>query len=237
MLYDYNPDSLTVTGRVPLDGMRGAIGRRVEAGHAIPNTTLSTSYDQTAVTELQARLVREWRKHHVRPQYMDFLIKALGDALAEHPAANSHLVDGSVYLIKEINVGVAVAAKGGLIVPVVRDANSKGLREIAAEVRDMVRDIKRGRMASNNTARGTITVSSLLGYGIEAFTPIINPPETNILGVGRSQQLPRFVDGKVEPRWIGHLSLTFDHRAWDGAPAARFLGAIVERLQSPESLI
>lgn len=230
---EYQPDSLTVTRRIALQGMRGAITRRVNAGYAIPNTTLHTSGDFTEAVELQRRLVSDWRPHRIRPQYQDLVIAALAAALVEFPEANSHLVDNTLHLIGEVNIGVAVAVGDGLMVPVVRNAHERSLLEIAMELRNLVRAAKGSKMSATSVSGGTFTVSSLTGYGIDRFSPIINPPETNVLGVGRVEQLPRYVEGELQPRWIGHLSLSFDHRAWDGAPAGRFLHSIVSRLRSP----
>lgn len=225
---------LTAREVIEMKKMRGAITRRVTAGHAVPNTTLVMNADFSAAVALQRSLVDEWRPLRLRPQYQDLVIAALVAAIKEHPRANSHLVDDKVYVFDEINVAIAVAVGAGLVAPTIKNAQDKSLLEIARAVRAIVRSAKQGKMSPENVTRSTITVSSLAGYDIESFTPIINAPETNVLGVGKIEQQPRFVDGELQNRWIGYLSLTFDHRAWDGAPAARFLNSIAAKLKAPE---
>lgn len=226
-------NGLTIKETIELNRMRGAVTRRVTAGHAIPNTTLMISGDFTDAIKLQRELISTWRPMRLRPQYQDLVVTALIESIKEHPRANAHLLDGRMYVYEEINVGIAVAVGDGLMAPTIRDAQNKTLLEIAQSIREIVRSVKHGKMSPSSVSGSTITVSSLAGYEVEGFTPIINAPETNVLGIGKIAEEPRFIDGELQNRWIGHLSLTFDHRAWDGAPASRFLNAIVSKLKAP----
>ena len=221
---------------IKLNRMRGVVTRRVTAGHAIPNTTLMVRVDCTDAIKLQRELINEWRPKRLRPQYQDLVVTAMVRAIKEYPLANSHLIDDSVYVYEKINVGIAVAIGEGLMVPTIKDAQDKSLLEIAESIREIVRAVKNGKLSPANVETSTITVSSLAGYGVEGFTPIINAPETNVLGIGRVTEEPRFIDGELQNRQIGHLSLTFDHRAWDGAPASQFLNTIAANLKDPTCL-
>ena len=224
--------------RVPLTGMRGVIARRMAESAAAALVTLHTKADVSPAVAFQRELLRAWRRERVRPQYQDLVIAGTVRALQEHRIANAHLVGDDVLQFDQINLGFALAVPNGLLVPVIRDAGAKSPLELAREVRDLARRAKSGNLGPEDLSGSTFSLTNLGGYNVTNFTPLINPPEVGILGVGAVEQEPRFnSDGEVESRSIGYFSLTFDHRAWDGAPAAEFLQSITSHLASPEWML
>ena len=220
---------------IPLTGIRGVIARRMSESASAALVTLNTSADVTDAVVIQRRLTREWRRSRVRPQYQDLAIAATVKALKDHPLANAHITDEEVQLYDTINLGFALAVPDGLLVPVIRDAGAKSPLELALVVRELVRKSKSNELTVSELSGSTFSLTNLSSYDIENFTPLINPPEVGILGVGRVQQQPTVTkSGDIEVRSIGYFSLTFDHRAWDGAPAAEFLQAVVKNLAEPE---
>ena len=232
------PDSgegLEVSRTIPLTGIRGVIARRMSESASAALVTLNTTADVTDALTMQRRLTREWRRSRVRPQYQDLAIAATLKALKEHPLANAHITDDEVRLFDTINLGFALAVPDGLLVPVIRDAGKKSPLELALVVRELVRKSKSNELTVSELSGSTFSLTNLSSYDIENFTPLINPPEVGILGVGRVVQQPTVTkSGDIEARSIGYFSLTFDHRAWDGAPAAEFLQAVVKNLSEPE---
>jgi pyruvate dehydrogenase E2 component (dihydrolipoamide acetyltransferase) len=165
----------------------------------------------------------------IRLTYTDLLVEVVA-RLREHPLLNSSLTEQGIATSEAVHMGVAVALEDGLIVPVIRDADSRPLSEIARARAELVAKAQAGTLALDEIEGGTFTISNLGAFGADAFTPIVNPPQCAILGVGRMLDKPLAVDGRVEIRPTMWLSLTFDHRIVDGAPAARFLQALAERL-------
>jgi len=214
---------------IPLIGMRGAIARRMH--QSLQNSaqvTLITEVDVSALVQL-----REELKQQFALTYTDLVVKAVARALKGHPHLNAWLEGEQVQLVQAIHIGVAVALDEGLIVPVVRDADRRSLREIAQETQRLTLCAREGTLTREEVMGSTFSVTNLGMYGIDAFTPIINPPESAILGVGRIyEKLVRDPQG-AEWRHVMTLSLTFDHRAVDGAPAAAFLQTIGKYLENP----
>src|SRR5262249_13658899 len=167
------------------------------------------------------------------------IARASALALSEHPAVNARWVEGAgIEPLADVNVGVAVALEPeGLVVPVLRNADRRDLLELAQELERLVARAREGRFHAGDLAGGTSTITNLGGYGVDAFTPIVNPPEAAILGVGRIAQRAAVVDGRIEVRGQLNLSLSFDHRVVDGAPAARFLQRIADLLERPYLLL
>lgn len=229
--------SVPVKETIKLTGMRGTIARRMTESARAPTVTLNTHADVTAAIEAQRELLKAWRSERIRPQYQDLVLAAVARALKEVPQANAHLVGDEIRILEQVNLGVAVALPEGLVVPVIQDAGSKSPVEIAKEVRELARAAKDGSLSVDQMSGGTFSVTNLGAYDIEAFDPLLNPPEIGILGLGRVEERPAVVDGEIVVRSIGHLSLTFDHRAWDGAPAAEFLQKVVSHLKSPEWML
>jgi pyruvate dehydrogenase E2 component (dihydrolipoamide acetyltransferase) len=218
---------------VKLAGLRGTIARRMTESAAIPAVTLSTKADVTEAVAFQRELVGEWRQHKIRPQYQDLVIAAVARALKETPLANSHLVGDEVRILDEVNVGIAMAIPDGLLVPVIKNADQKSLLEIAQEVRDLAKKAKSNTLSIDEMTNSTFSITNLSSYRIDEFNPLLNPPEIGILGVGTVEEAPAVVDGEVAIRSIANLNLTFDHRTWDGAPAAEFVRLIAKLLSNP----
>ncbi|MCY4517634.1 MAG: 2-oxo acid dehydrogenase subunit E2 [Acidimicrobiaceae bacterium] len=168
----------------------------------------------------------------VVPGYTDFVVAAVAAALGEHPRVNSQVTDDAVALLPHIHIGLAVALDDGLLVPVVRDADRLSLDEIAAETTRLATGARDGTLGYDDYQGATFTVTALGMFGVDAFTPIINAPNTAILGVGRIREDTVWADGNPAARPTLTLSLTWDHRAFDGAPAARFAGAVRDWLES-----
>ncbi|MBI4306504.1 MAG: 2-oxo acid dehydrogenase subunit E2 [Chloroflexi bacterium] len=231
---------LTVRNATPLKGMRGTIARRMYESGQAPTVTLTHEVDVTAADPLLEKLVRDWRQHRMRPQLQDIILKAVARALSEHPRANSYLIvdpaspfQGEVHEIAEVNVGFAVAVPVGLLVPVIRNADKKSLLEVAQAVRDITARIKGNQLKVDDLEGGTFSVTNLGSFGVDAFNPLLNPPQVGILGLGRPVQKPAVHQGQVVTRSLMWLSLTFDHRAWDGAPAGEFLRAVARYVSDP----
>jgi pyruvate dehydrogenase E2 component (dihydrolipoamide acetyltransferase) len=165
------------------------------------------------------------------------VLRACALALREHPRLNARLDGAEIVVADEVHVGLAVDDEAGLGVPVVRHADRRSLQEIARAVADLVERTKERRVTPDELSGGTFTVTALDGSVVDAFTPVINPPQSAILGLGRVREVPVIEDGAVRSGRVAVLSLTFDHRVVDGAPAARFLGRVAELLARPYLLM
>ena len=210
-----------------LRGMRKAIAEHMfESLRSTAQLTITTEADVSALVERRERLKSEFPF-----TYTDLLIEAVARALQEHPQLNATAREGALQPQAEIHVGVAVALREGLIVPVIRNADRKSLRQIAEESRALADKAQAGAPSVDDVSGGTFTVSNLGAYGVDAFTPILHTPQIAILGVGRIVEKPAVHEGKIVPRFMMMLSLTFDHRFIDGAPAAAFLQSVVKHLQ------
>ena len=218
---------------IKLSGLRGTIARRMTESTTIPSVTLSTTADVTDAIAFQRELVGEWRQHKLRPQYQDLVIAAVARALKDSPIANSHLVGDEVRVLDQVNVGIAMAIPEGLLVPVIKNADQKSLLEIAQEVRELAKKAKANSLSIDEMTNSTFSITNLSSYNIDTFDPLLNQPEIGILGVGTVEERPVVVDGEVAIRSIANLNLAFDHRAWDGAPAAEFVRSIAKLLSDP----
>lgn len=201
-----------------------------------------TQFDEADVTGLEA--FRQAEKERAAAQgvhltILAFLVKACAGALHTFPEVNSSLdPDGETLILKHyIHIGVAVDTEGGLLVPVVRDADRKGIREIAVELADLAERARQGKLSPKEMQGASFSISSLGGIGGTAFTPIINAPEVAILGVSRIATKPVFIDGEFRPRKLLPLSFSYDHRVIDGAQAARFTTHLSGLLQDLRRLL
>ncbi len=227
------PASPTTEQVMALTGMRGAIARRMQQSlQTSAQVTLVAEVDVSALVQL-----REELKQQFALTYTDLVVKAVARALKEHPRLNAWIEDEQIRLVQATHIGVAVALDDGLMVPVVRDADRKSLREIAQETRRLTTRAREGTLTRDEVMGSTFSVTNLGMYGIDAFTPIINPPEAAILGIGRVvEKLVRIPQG-AEWRDVMTLSLTFDHRVVDGAPAAAFLQSVGKHLEHPAEML
>ena len=215
--------------------MRQVIAQRMHAAHQTSApVTLTCEADATALVELRETLATDLVDElSFRITYTDLLIAICAKALHKFPYMNARLEGNEILHLAAINIGVAIDAPHGLLVPVIRDAQCKSIAQIATELRSLAERARNRQASPEELSGGTFTITNLGIFGIDAFTPIINLPETAILGVGRIAARPRFVEGQLVERQVMWLSLTFDHRLVDGAPAAGFLQCIVEVLEQP----
>jgi pyruvate dehydrogenase E2 component (dihydrolipoyllysine-residue acetyltransferase) len=214
--------------------------RMAASAQATARVTLFLEADFTEAARFRQQLQPEFARLGVPKLPWDaVLAKAVGLALLEHPAVHGQWVEGSgIRGSSSVNVGVAVALEPeGLVVPVVRDAHARSLRELASDLLQLVDKARAGRLGVEDMQAGTFTITNLGAYRIDGFTPIINPPETAILGVGRIAEKAVVIDGRIEPRTMCTLSLSFDHRVVDGAPAAAFLARLAELIERPYALL
>jgi pyruvate dehydrogenase E2 component (dihydrolipoamide acetyltransferase) len=193
--------------------------------------TLTTEADVTEAMRIREGLARQWPDTGLSPLHL--VMKATARALRDHPRMNALQREGAVELVDEINLGVAVALPEGLIVPTIRRADTKSLADIAAEAHALAHQVRAGQAAYDAVTGGTFTITNLGAYDIDAFTPIINPPQVGILGLGRVVEKPAVHQGAIAVRSMMFLSLTFDHRVVDGAPAAAFLQDVKSHLEAP----
>lgn len=239
-----------------LSGMRKAIADNVSrSAFSAPHVTLTLDADMTEMAALRTRLLPEVeRSYGSRLSYNDLIIKAAARALGEHPLLNATIQGDTIRVHARKNIGVAVALdavrqeaapvgarqaidSGGLVVPVVHDADRKSLGAISAELRDKVERARSGRFTPDDLADGTFTITNLGGFGIDAFDPILTPGQAAILGLGRIADRAVVVERQVVIRTIMTLCLSFDHRIVDGAPAARFLQRVKELLENPAAIL
>ena len=223
---------------IAMDGIRGIIAERMTLSlQTNASVTLHTEVDATDFVELRGMLNDKLQAREVSITYTDLLVKVVANALREHPRLNATLTDEGIHLLREINIGVAVALEDGLVVPVVRDADKERLSEISTQVKDFAERARGNQLTPGELQGGTFTITNLGNFGIDAFTPIINPPESAILGVGRILKKPIVHEDEIVVRSMLTLSLTFDHRVVDGAPAAQFLQTVSGYIQDPYLLL
>jgi pyruvate dehydrogenase E2 component (dihydrolipoamide acetyltransferase) len=217
--------------RIPFVGMRQAIAEHmVHSLQTMAQVSMSTKADVTELKATREALGARWGR---KPSYTDLLVKAVTVALKEHPLLGAKLEGDEIVLPTEYNIGVAVALEDGLIVPVVRDADKLTLLEIGDRVTDLAQRARENVLDVDEVTGGTITITNLGMFGIDASTPIINPPEVAILGVGRILEELALLDGQIVGRSRMVLSLTIDHRIVDGAPGAAFMQTLVQLLEHP----
>jgi len=214
---------------IPLTGIRKTAAERVSlSARTAPHSTIFMEVDMSKAKKLH---------EEIRVTYTDVVVKVVAKALVEHPVMNSTLKGEEIRVFEDVNIGVAVATEKGLAVPVIRNADKKSLTEISSVLKELVERVREGKLEKDEMTGGTFTITNLGMFGVEMFTPIINPPETAILGVGRVVEKPVVVDEEILVRPMTCLSLSFDHRIVDGAPAAQFLQKVKQILESPSTLL
>jgi pyruvate dehydrogenase E2 component (dihydrolipoamide acetyltransferase) len=224
---------------VPLAGMRKVIAdRMMQSLSTMAQLTLVTEVDATRFVELRTDLASQHEDAlGFRISFNDLLARIVTRALVEHPHMNASFNGEEIVQNEHVNIGLAVEVPDGLVVPNVKAAQNMQLVELASAFRKLIADIAGGDLNLNDLSGGTFTITNLGALGVDAFTPVINPPECAILGVGRIVAKPAVVDGEIAVRQMMTLSLTFDHRLNDGAPAARFLQRISQLIEQPYLLI
>lgn len=225
-------------GVAPLSGIRRTIGERLVATmHTVAPVTLTTEVDATELVRMRDEIATAFAgKLLPVPTYTDLLARLVSIALTDFPAFNTSLDGDRLVQHPSVNIGLAVDTDRGLLVPVIRDVQAKSIQAIAVESARLIALARAGTATRDELQGGTFTITNLGMYGIDAFTPIINLPECAILGVGRIIARPVVLDeaaGTIAIRKMLTLSLTFDHRIADGAPAARFLQYITQLLGQP----
>jgi len=221
---------------IPLIGARKVIAERMnESNLTKPCAALTLHADAGKLVKWRDKL----RKNGKAVSYNDLLVYIAAGALREYPIINSIMADKEIRLLKDINIGVAVDSEKGLMVPVIHNANKKGVIEISEELRSKIDRVKSGKGSVDDLTGGTFTITNLGMFEIEQFAPVINPPECCILAVGAVIREPVVVDDsdRIEVRSRIQLTLVFDHRIVDGAPAARFLQRIKHLIEWPMDLM
>ncbi len=214
------------------------IARRMsEAKATIPHFQVQTEAEFDALLTLRAQLKAQASEDQLVPSVNDLIVKACALALREHPRANGSYRDDGFQLHQRVNIGVAVAVAEALIVPTIFDADQRSIADIATESRRLAERVREAKITPPELSGATFTVSNLGMYGMTAITPVINPPQAAILGVGAARGVPDLVDGQLVQRQVLTLTLSCDHRILYGADAARFLTAIRENLESPLRLM
>lgn len=221
----------------PLTGMRGAIARNMVASLGeMAQLTLGHDADVTALIGFRAAMKEQLDATDRVPTITDFVARAVVLALGEHPGLNAAVRDDGIHELDRVNLGVAVAVPRGLVVPIVRDASDLSLDELGREISRLAESARNGQLMPDDFAGGTFAITSLGTYGVDFFTPVINPGNVGILGVGRVRDGVRWEGDTPRRTDVITLSLTFDHRAVDGAPAAEFLRSVCAWLARPLAL-
>ncbi|MCU4863729.1 2-oxo acid dehydrogenase subunit E2 [Bacillus cereus] len=224
---------------VPVTGMRKAIASRMHA--SLQNSaqlTLTMKVDVTDLVALHKDIAEVVQKRYENKLTItDFVSRAVVLALREHKEMNSAYIDDVIHQFEPVHLGMAVALEKGLVVPAIRFANNLSLVELSKEIKDMAQKARAGSLSSDDMHGTTFTISNLGSFGIEYFTPVLNTPETGILGIGAIEHVPVYKGKKIKKGSMLPLSLTFDHRVLDGAPAAAFLRTIKHYLEEPITIL
>jgi pyruvate dehydrogenase E2 component (dihydrolipoamide acetyltransferase) len=222
---------------VPLSAMRRTVARRlVESMRSTPHFYLTIAVDAEALLDLRAELNRELagRGDDLKVSVNDLIVKACAGLLRTNPDLNVSFGGDKLLVHRRVHVGIAVAVEGGLVVPVIRDADRKTLTQVARETKELAGKARAGKLGAGEVGGGTFTVSNLGMFGIDRFTAVINPPEAAILAVGAAVAEPVATeDGGVEVHRRMRLTLSIDHRALDGATGAGFLAQLKSVLEQP----
>jgi pyruvate dehydrogenase E2 component (dihydrolipoamide acetyltransferase) len=226
---------------VELTGIRRTIADRMQMSfQTLPHIALTIEADVTALENARAHLNRLAQKRDEGKISMTaLLVRIVAWGLERHPYLNASLIDGKIYLWRDVNIGVATALESGLIVPVVQSANRRPVRQIADALQDLTVRARAGELGLRDVQHGTFTISNLGMYGIQQFRAIINPPESAILAVGAVVRKPVVINERdeVAVRPMLAVTLSADHRVVDGIVAARFLQDLVQAIEMPEALL
>ena len=234
-----NKDNVDLEERIPMSRLRQAIARRLkEAQNTAAMLTTYNEVDMSALMEMRKNYQESFeKKNGVRLGYMSFFVKASIDALSEYPAVNAE-IDGNDIIYKNYyNIGVAVGTPQGLVVPVLKNANKMSFGETEATIAEFGKKAKEGNLAMSDMAGGTFTISNGGVYGSLMSSPILNPPQSGILGMHKIQKRPVAIGDNIEIRPMMYLALSYDHRIIDGREAVSFLVRIKEIIEDPRRLV
>ncbi|MGE7852687.1 dihydrolipoamide acetyltransferase family protein [Bacillus paramycoides] len=224
---------------IPVAGMRKAIATRMHA--SLQNSaqlTLTMKVDVTDLVALHKNMAEIVQKRYGNKLTItDFVSRAVVIALQEHKEMNSAYINDTIHQFEHVHLGMAVALENGLVVPAIRFANNLSLVELSKEIKKAAQKAREGSLSSDDMQGTTFTISNLGSFGIEYFTPVLNTPETGILGVGAIEHVPVYKGEELQKGSMLPLSLTFDHRVLDGAPAAAFLRTIKQYLEEPVTIL
>lgn len=231
------PD-MKINAAQPLLGVRRVIAQRMSASaQATARVTLLMEADASAFAALREKLKAKYEtKWGFAPGYNDLIAKACAIALRRFPYMNARLNQEVIEQLAEVNIGIAVDAEQGLVVPVIKNVDQKDLQTVGRELRERVEAVRGNKINPEHLSGGTFTITNLGMYDVDGFTPVINLPEAAILGLGRIAAKPVVVEDQIVIRKMMTLSLAFDHRLTDGAPAARFLQYVKELIESPNEV-
>ena len=220
---------------IPFTGMRKIVAQNVSASaHSAVHVTLVTEVDMAACVALREQLLSEVEKQYgVRISYTDIIVKAAAKAVFDVPIVNATLSEDKIVIADTINIGIATAIEGGLLVPVIKNVQSKSVIDISREIKTLAQRARAGKSTADDLAGGTFTITNLGVYGVDTFTPVITPGQSAILAICRIVDKPVVVKGEVVIRPMMNLCLSFDHRIMDGAPAAEYLARLRDILQAP----
>jgi pyruvate dehydrogenase E2 component (dihydrolipoamide acetyltransferase) len=224
---------------IPFTGMRKSIADNMHA--SLVNTAQLTAFTEVDVTEtvqFRERVRMEYKNDEtVNVSLNDIFILATSKALKRFPIMNSTLLEEEIIVHDSVHMGIAVALPDGLIVPVLKDADKKGLLQIAKDSRELIRKARKGSASIDDVSGGTFTVTNLSMFSVDGITPILRPPETGILGFCRVKQKPAVYNDEIAIRSVMTICLTFDHRVVDGAPASEFLQTVARYLEAPTLIL
>jgi pyruvate dehydrogenase E2 component (dihydrolipoamide acetyltransferase) len=218
---------------VPLTGMRKAIARRMTEAWQAPVFQIAMTADMTAAIRLREGLVARMGEGDAKPTYSDILTKVCAVALMRHRAVNALFAGEEIHLMPSAHVGIAVAIPNGLVVPVLRNCETKTIPQLANERADLVARTREGRLRQDDLEGGTFTISNLGMYGVERFVAVLNPPQAAILAVGAIEERAVVREGELAARPVLELTLSCDHRTVDGATASEFLRTVKQFLEEP----
>jgi pyruvate dehydrogenase E2 component (dihydrolipoamide acetyltransferase) len=230
---------LEETEEIPVSGIRKIIaGRMYDSLQKTAQLTLDMKVDVTDLIALQKQTAGTVQnRYNTKLTVTDFIARAVVLSLQKHQQMNSAYIEDKIHLFKHVHLGMAVALEKGLVVPVIRNADSCTLLELSQNVKELAQKGRQAQLTHEEMQGSTFTISNLGAFGIEHFTPVLNPPETGILGVGAVYDTPVYKGENLERRSILPLSLTFDHRVLDGAPAAAFLQTVKQFLEEPVTML
>lgn len=227
------------TERIAVTGMRKVIAERMHASlQQSAQLTITMTADVTELLQMKEKVSGEMEaRHQVKLSVTDLIARATVLALSRYRQMNSAFLGDRIEVYEEIHLGMAVALEKGLVVPVIKSACQRSLADLSKEIKGVSSRARQNQLAPDEMKGSTFTITNLGGYGVEFFTPVLNPPEAGILGVGSAKETAVFVGDELARRSMLPLSLTFDHRVLDGAPAAEFLATLKRYLEEPYNLL